>query len=139
MAKLALTAVKIRALTENGAVIRPYDAGGSMTVGDLVFVASDGDVEQADANVNQASAKGIGIAVQSFDGETSIVAGTPVSVCVFGPVAGFSAMTPGANGYVSDTAGEIADAAATYDRIVGYAERAGVFFVNPEMNDPSSS
>ncbi len=139
MTVLALTAAKIRALTENGAVIRPYDAGAAITVGQLVYVAADGDVEPADANVSALATMAIGIAVQSFDGETAIVANTPVSVCVFGPVSGFSSMTPGTNGYVSDTAGEVDDTAGTFDRIVGYAERTGVFFVNPEMNDPSSA
>jgi len=57
---------------------------------------------------------------------------------VFGPVSGFSGMTPGGNGYVSDTVGRLADAAGTFSRIMGYSERAGVFFVHPEQNDPSS-
>jgi len=139
MAGLSLTAAKIRALTENGAVIRPYDAGEALTVGNLVYVASDGDVMKADANATQAAARAIGIVVQSFDGETTVANATPCSVCVFGPVAGFASLTPGANGYVSDTAGQIEDAVATYDRIVGYAERTDVFFVHPEQNDPSSA
>lgn len=139
MSAISLTAANIRALTENGAVIRRHIAGGTITVGQLVALASDGAIDPADANASQALTMAIGIAVQSYDGETSIAAGDPVSVCVFGPVAGFSGMTPGANHYVSDTAGAVDDAAGTYDRIVGYAESATVLFVNPEMNDPSSA
>ena len=139
MSAISLTAANIRALTENGAVIRRYIAGGTITVGNLVALASDGYIDPADANGSQALSMAIGVAVQSYDGETSIAAGGPVSVCVFGPVSGFLAMTPGANHYVSDTAGSVDTATGTYDRIVGYAESATVLFVNPEMNDPSSA
>ena len=139
MSAITLTAANIRALTENGAVIRRHIAGGTIAVGDLVALASDGFVDKADANGSQALTMAIGIAVQSYDGETAITITNPVSVCVFGPVSGFSGMTPGANHYVSDTAGKVDDAAGTFDRIVGYAETATLLFVNPEMNDPSSA
>lgn len=139
MSAVSLTAANIRALTDNGAVIRRHIAGGTITVGQLVALASDGFIDPADANGSQALSMAIGIAVQSYDGETSIASSDPVSVCVFGPVSGFSGMTPGANHYVSDTAGAVDTAAGTYDRIVGYAETATLLFVNPEMNDPSSA
>ena len=139
MADITVTSADVRALQANGAVVRRYLAGAAITVGYAVHIASDGDVEHSDANTTQAAARAIGIAVESRDGETSIAAGDPVSVCVFGPVGGFSGMTPGTNQYVSDTVGRIADAAATYDRIIGYAESATVLFVNPEQNDPSSA
>ncbi len=138
MALIALTSANIRALQANGAVVRPYAAGGTVTIGYLVYIAVDGDVEHADGDVDAATARGIGIAVESYDGETSVAAGNPVSVCVFGPVSGLSGMTPGANHYVSDDVGRLADAAGTFSRIMGYAERAGVFFVHPEQNDPAS-
>jgi hypothetical protein len=139
MSAVSLTAANIRALTENGAVVRRYIAGGTITIGQLVALASDGFVDPADANASQALTMAIGIAVQSYDGETSLAITEPVTVCVFGPVSGFSGLTPGANHYVSDTAGAVDDAAGTYDRIVGYAETATVLFVNPEMNVPSSA
>lgn len=139
MSTISLTAANIRALTDNGAVIRRYIAGGTITIGQLVALASDGFVDPADANASQALTMAIGIAVQSYDGETSLAITEPVSVCVFGPVSGFTGMTPGANHYVSDTPGSVDDAAGTYDRIVGYAETSGILFVNPEMNDPSSA
>jgi len=138
MANISLTSANIRALQANGAVVRSYDAGGTVTIGYLVYIATDGDVEHADGDVDAATARAIGVAVESFDGETSVTAGNRVSVCVFGPVSGFSGMTPGANHYVSDDVGRIADAAGTYSRIIGYAEAAGVLFVNPEQNDPAS-
>jgi hypothetical protein len=119
-------------------VVQSFDLGGAADVGDLVYIASDGDVEKADASA-QDSAKAVGILTAVEGGEDSGTAGDLVSVCVFGPVAGFSSMTPGANGYVSDTPGDIDASAGTYDRIVGFAKSAAVFFVSPEQNDPSSA
>jgi len=139
MADITVTSVNVRALQPNGAIVRRYLAGDEITVGYAVHIASDGDVEHADANVTATSARAIGIAVESYDGETTINAGDPVSVCVFGPVGGFSGMTPGANLYVSDTVGRIGSTAGTASRIIGYAESATVLFVHPEQNDPSSA
>jgi len=139
MADVTFTAAEIAPLREHGAVVLDGRAGGAITVGHLVYMASDGDWERADANVSAAVARAQGIAVASYDGETTIASGDPVSVCVFGPVAGFSSLTPGANLYISDTVGRIADAAATYDRIIGWALTAGVIFVSIQQNDPSSA
>lgn len=138
MASLSFTAANIRPL--DGAITRGFNAGAaSITPGDLVYIASDGDVETADGNQTQAISRAVGIVVAIQGGKSSTAAGDRVTVCMFGPVAGFASLTPGANGYVSDTAGDIADAAATYDRIVGFAESATVFFVHPQQNDPSSA
>lgn len=138
MASLAFTAANIRPL--DGSVSRGFNAGAaSITPGDLVYIASDGDVELADGNGDVALARAVGIVVAIQGGKATTAAGDRVTVAVFGPVAGFSSLTPGANGYLSDTAGDIADAVATYDRIVGFAESATVFFVFPQQNDPSSA
>jgi len=138
MADISLTSVNIAALQPNGAVVRGYTAGSELTVGYLVFIGTDGYIDHADGDVDAATARAIGVVVESFDGETTVDSGNRASVCVFGPVSGFSGMTPGANLYVSDTVGRIADAAGTYSRIIGYAESAGVLFVHPEQNDPAS-
>lgn len=137
MGDISLTAANVRALQANGAVVRSFTAGGSITVGDLVYIASDGDVEQADGT-GQASAKAIGIAVESYDGETSINSGDSVSVCVLGPVSGFSGMTPGQTLYTSDTAGNVSDTAGTYTHVIGRAEAADIIWVEPDHSDPSS-
>lgn len=132
----------IRALSMNGAVTLPGQAGGTISIGDVVYVASDGDWERADANGAVALARAQGIAVQSYDGETTITAGNPVTVCVYGPVAGFDNVTPGANYYISDNAGALSDDADAYDRIVGWGIELGgknCLFVNPQQNDPSSA
>lgn len=136
------TPANIRALVEQGARVLPGQAGGTITVGNLVYAASDGDWERADANVSAALARAQGIAVASYDGETTINSGDPVSVCVFGPVSGIGGLTAGANYYLSDAAGAFGDAVATYDRIIGYGvELAGevCLFVSIQQNDPSSA
>lgn len=142
MADLTATAVNVRALREHGAITIPAQAGESLTIGQLVYPASDGDWNLADANTTAAAARAQGIVVESYDGETTVASGAQCTVCVFGPVTGLSTITPGANYYVSDTAGAVADAAATYDRIVGWgAEIAGsnVLWLHPQQNDPSST
>lgn len=131
MADITVTAAQVAALTENGALVRDYDAGGTVNVGDVVYIASDGDVEQADGSA-AGTAKGIGIVVDTYDGTTSAADGERVPVCVFGPVSGFSSASPGGKGWVSDTAGKLADASGTSAHEMGYFESAGVFFVFPD-------
>ena len=140
MGDISLTAANIRPLPDNGSILRRHIAGGTITIGQLVSLSADGFVDPADGNVaDGVLARPIGIAVASNDGETSIVITEPVTVCVFGPVSGYSGMTPGDNHYLSDTAGRIADAVGTYDKIVGYAESATVLFVHIEQIDASSA
>ena len=131
MASVTVTAADVRPLP--GAIVRRYEAGATMTPGDLVYVASDGQVELADID-GAASAQAIGIVVAGPDGKTSFSTGEQVDVVVFGPVAGFSSLTPGALHYGSVTAGDIETAAPSgssgdYLWIVGYAEAAAVLFV----------
>jgi len=142
MTTLTATAANVRALREHGAIVIPAQAGEALTVGELVYAASDGDWNLADANVTAATARALGVVVESYDGEEDIADTAACSVCIFGPVSGLATITPGANYYVSDTAGGIEDAAATADRIVGFGiEIAGsdVLFLHPQMNDPSSA
>jgi hypothetical protein len=135
MANLAYTAANIRPL--GGALVRQFLAGATLAPGDLVYLASDGDVEKSDAS-DSATADAIGVVVPSND-ETSFAAGKPVSVCIFGPVAGFSSLTPGARGYVSDDAGKLEDAAGTFVKCMGYAEAADIFVFLPGMAALTSS
>lgn len=131
MGDITVTSANVRALQANGALVRRYLAGGTVTVGYAVYIAADGDVEHADGSA-AGTAFGIGLAVESYDGTTSIAAGDPVSVCVLGPVSGFSSATPGSKGWISDTAGRLATAAGSSAHELGYFESAGVFFVNPD-------
>lgn len=135
MAAITVTAADVRPLS--GAVIRRFDAGGTVNMGAPVYLASDGDVEHADASAVSTLVPTLGIAVSTPDGGTSASAGERVDVVVFGPVAGFSSLTPGGLVYVSDTAGGLDTAAGTKDFIVGYAESATTVFVQPETLDLS--
>lgn len=142
MADLTVTAANVRALKEHGAIEIPLTAGEALTVGDLFYLDTDGDAMKADANTTAAASRARGVITESYDGETSIASGAACSGCFFGPVSGYATVTPGANYYVSDTAGKVADAAATYDRIVAFgAEIAGqnVLWIDPQQNDPSSA
>jgi len=133
MADLSVTAADVRPL--HGAVIRRYTAGGSVDMGAVVYVDSNGAVQEADGSAIGTAKPTVGIAVATPDGGTSASSGESVDVVVHGPVAGFSSMTPGTIGFVSDTAGAIADSAGTKAFIVGYAESASVFFVRPQVVD----
>ena len=132
----------IRPLVSHGALILPGTAGSATAVGKVVALASDGAWDSADANGAQALARAQGIVVESADGEVAIAAGSALSVCVFGPVSGIGGLTAGANYYISDNVGMMADAVGAYDRIVGWGVQISgevCLFVNPEQNDPSSA
>lgn len=134
MADMAVTSANVRAITTHGAVVVPGTAGATVTIGYAVTQESDGDWVHADANVSAALATVMGIAVESFDGETTVAAGDALSVCIKGPVSGFDALDEGALYYLSDTVGRIADAEGAFDRIIGVGmELSGVVCLNVEI------
>jgi len=136
MGAVAYTSALIRPL--QGAVLRDYHAGGAGEVGNVVYVADDGDVEVTDADA-AATAHGRGIVTaMNKEGETTFAAGDRVTVCVFGPVAGFSGLTPGARVFVDTDAGKLDETAPSVVMPMGYAESAGVVFVLPSMSGPTS-
>lgn len=134
MSVVTVTSADVRPLT--GATVRRFTAGGSITLGDAVYIASDGDVEAADGSAI-GTTWAVGVAVATPDGGTSVSSGERVDVVVYGPVAGFSSLTVGALGYVSDTTGGIDTAAGTKTFILGYNESATVFFVRPQLSSLS--
>lgn len=146
MTSLSFTANRIKPM-EN-ARLESKRAGGSGGLGDLVYVASDGDVELADANAVsssglQAVAIGMVVACSGQDDEkTTFADGDPVTVCTFGRVAGFTSLTPGVLGWVSATAGDIDDTKptgpTTYAFAAGYNYSASEFFVAPGIAAPVS-
>lgn len=136
---ISLTAANIRPLT--GCVTRNFKAGGALTVGDPAYLDSNGYVQEADANAGETQARARGVVVASKDGETSVTSGDRCTLAVFGPVGGFSGMTPGAPVYISSTAGEYTHTKPTggaYQQPIGWAEAADVLFVNSAAGDPSS-
>ncbi|MCG3177540.1 MAG: hypothetical protein MOGMAGMI_02514 [Candidatus Omnitrophica bacterium] len=117
MADLTITAKSVRPLPN--ALVRDFIAGGTVNVGDLVYVDSNGKVQQANASAaGTAVAIGIAVAVGSL-GATAAASGDVVSVVLVGAVNGFSSLTPGVKVYVSNTAGKCADAAGTVSKQIG--------------------
>jgi len=144
---MAVTAAKVRAL--EGATLRQAVANATINMGDTFYIADDQDnilpkVAQGDANVSAliANVRGVVTAV-SREGETQALAGDGITVCVFGPVAGFSGLTPGVRQFQSSTAGAITETAptgaGTWTAPVGYAESDGVLFVLPGLQAPASN
>lgn len=137
--EITVTAAQVSALPANGAVLHTFTAGGTITIGNLVYIDGSGYAQHADGNVSIAVATAVGIAVESYDGQTSVASGDPVAVALFGPVSGYSGMTPGSYVYVSDTVGRLSSVAGTATFIVGYALTAGIVFLIPGMNAASSA
>lgn len=132
MAAITKVSKQIRPL--GGAIIRTFTANAAINFGEAVTLrTADGKVEKT-AN---GTAKCIGIAVSGSGGmgAASIAAGQEVGVVVFGPVAGYSGMTPGAQAFLSATAGGL-DTAGTNG--VGYSESSEVVFVMPDLADAAS-
>lgn len=140
MTALTVTAAKVSADQAQGSVVRNYELAAEIDLGELVALDSSGKLTLAQADGTAAEARAIGVLVAGpyHNGGTTIASGQRGSVCVFGPVYGFSGLTPGAFGYVSDTAGAIDTAAsATNALAVGRAWAADVFFVNIGVADYS--
>lgn len=138
---MAVTAANVRPLT--GAVMRDFDAGAAVDMGAGVYVAADGDAEETDANTAASSElTGVCVAVRT-EGATAAAAGERITVVTYGPVGGFSDLTPGALQYVSETPGAITETAptgaGTWTKIAGYAEAADILFVNPGMSKATSN
>lgn len=131
MADIAFTAKEIRPLV--GSVTKSYPAGGAGGVGDVVYVAADGDVEIVVAD-GVATARPLGIVTAiGILGNLTFVAGEMIDVTLSGPVAGWTGATPGDLAFVSAVDGNIADAApaaTNFAWIVGLVTKANVININ---------
>ncbi len=123
MADLAYTAAKIRPL-DGSQVAPPKVLGAPADVGDWVKLQLDGTVIKHTGAADMA----FGIIVSNSRKTIAGVTGDEVGICTFGPVAGFSNLNPGRLGYLSATAGRIADSGT---KAAGYAQAKDVFFVMP--------
>ncbi|MBI3161287.1 MAG: DUF2190 family protein [Chloroflexi bacterium] len=94
----------------------PLIAAVDIAAGQPLYIDANGKANIADANGSAPANTYIGIAMQS------IKAGQAVDAAVEGDVVGFdlSGLAYGAAVYVSNTAGELADAAGTATLLVGY-------------------
>lgn len=141
MADLTVVSANIRALTSHGAVVVPGVAGATVTIGYLLYQPADGQWEHADANAAGLQTA-LGVAVESYDGEDTVAAGNALSVCIMGPIAGYTDVVSGALYYVSDTVGRISDATATFDRIIGNGmllAGQNVLNLNIQLSDAASA
>jgi len=134
MAVVTRTKANVRPL--EGAVIRRGTAGATIEAGEVVYLDGTNGWKPADANVSAAATLARGIAVAPAD----IVSGDVFDICMWGPVEGYTGMTPGATHWVSDTEGEVdtADSVAGSDKRVGWAETATILFVDMSLTaDPA--
>lgn len=135
MADVTITTANVGSL--EGSIVRNGVAGGTLGIGDLVYLPADGDWEEADASA-AATARAFGVVVGTDDGDLTVAAGDGIAVAVFGPVVGFSAMVEGAIHFLSDTAGRLSTTAGTVTWRFGYALEVDVFFILPGISAESS-
>jgi hypothetical protein len=135
MADVTVTAADVKPLVASKVI--NINLGAEIDLGEAVFIASDGDIELADA-AGAASTRAIGVLASAPRGQTTGYAGDRGDVVVYGPVGGFTGLTPGQLLYSSVTAGAIANAvpaATNYKWIIGFALSSTVLFVNPFTDD----
>lgn len=136
MADIVTVAASIRPLT--GAIIRRFTASAAITVGQAVYVHTDGTIKPADADADASSqARGIAVAVGT-EGATAAASGDIVDVVTHGPVElGVASNTEGAVVYVSTTAGAMDQTAPAttgdYPFIVGWMMTDTAIYVQPQV------
>jgi hypothetical protein len=126
MSNVTRTKANVRPLA--GAKIRRGEAGGTIEAGEIVYLnGSSGYVAAVGTSAAAAAARGVMVAPQDA------VDGDAIDVCIFGPVEGYSGMTPGALYRVSDTAGEVETYVGdhTHHKTIGYALSATILMVDP--------
>lgn len=136
MAVISFTASKLSADPDRGSVITNLIALTAMSIGDVVYVDTNNKAVKAQANSQTASrAIGIVVGVPNFYGETAVVAGDYVAVCVLGPVYGWDVALALGPIYVDKTtAGKMNDAAPTggaWQYVIGHAIASDTIFVSP--------
>jgi hypothetical protein len=144
---MAIDATKIRIDANRGrSLVQDFDLGGAVTIGNIVYIAADDDVEVTDANAAATSmAIGMLVALAGSDPSDTVGAsGDRGTVCLLGLVScsGWG-LTPGAIYYVSETAGAITatkpSGAGTWSWAIGYAIDANTLFIQPGLVAPVSN
>lgn len=140
---LTRTARNVSALP--GALVNSYVAAETLENGQAVYINSSGQAALGRANAAATSAaRGIVVSVNDEGGATSVAANGTVSVCLMGPVAGFTDMDEGAAIWLSSgTAGAVTQTqpsgAGTWSHMMGYAAEIDKFFVLPGAISPASN
>lgn len=100
----------------------PAKASVAIGAGQPVYVASTATSTSGGVPyVALSDANGSGTDTVRGLAAKSVGAGEGLTVIKSGPFAGFASLTPGALYYVSNTVGELADAAGSTSLLVGYA------------------
>lgn len=128
---------------DRGATILNYVAGADVSIGDVVYLDDNNQVQRAiGSSSKQAHALGIVVGVANAYAEVTAHAGSWCSVAVHGPVFGWIGLIDGQVVYVSKTVAGGMDTAApssgVYDFIVGNAIGADTIFVRPGQTTPTS-
>jgi hypothetical protein len=136
MANLTITPKYVRPLA--GAYVSTKRAGEALSVGNLVYVAGDGDLNLCDADTAATMTAQLGLVVAGANASgltspTGAIANEEYcTVLWFGRVAlDPASLDETKQYYVSNTAGKIADGAGTNTRRVGAPESDTIFFFNP--------
>jgi hypothetical protein len=116
----------------DGAKVRRYLAGATITPGAPVYISAASTVSEADASAVNTNAC-IGVALAPRNQGTAYAAGDMVDVVTYGPCQFVTGATAGAIVYVKDDVGEVSETTGTKTTIVGIAETATVVFVNPQI------
>jgi hypothetical protein len=121
----------------NGAIVHQYVAASAVQLGEWVYCNASDQVAPARSNA-AGTTYAIGIVVSIEGGLSTAAAGQAVGVCIQGPVAGFTGMTP-ATPYVyvsQTTAGvgtqTIPTGGANFVYTGGRAIRSDILFVQPQ-------
>lgn len=143
MADLTIIAKNVSADPSEGSIVQFYQTAEELSIGDAVYLNSDGKVLRTDANVSLEATRAIGIVVsgQGMYGETTIESGQTVGVCVLGKVYGFSSLAEGTYAWVSSTVGKLDNTAPTsaHQYIVGQCLGPDTLFVRPGISSPVSA
>ena len=132
---------------DRGSIIVDKQAGGTVNLGDVVYLDDNDQVQQAIGSSAKAGhAFGIVTGLQNQYGETSVGLNGWCSVTISGPVFGFIGAVDFVDGqmlYVSKTVAGGLDTAApaggVYDFIVGNAQSPHSLFVRPGQSAPAST
>jgi hypothetical protein len=109
-----------------GAKVRRYTAGATISPGELVAMATSGKLSPA-ITTTITLAKVVGVAL----GVGDLADGDPIDVVTEGPVLCLTGATIGATIYATDVAGEPGEAAGTKSSVAGFAETATILYVRP--------
>jgi hypothetical protein len=127
-----------------GSVVRNGILNAEAALGSGVYPLSTGKLAKSQANTAAASLA-IGVLVSANEaGATTAPADKSVAIVTFGPVAGFTGMTPGGLVYVdASTAGAFTQTkpsgASTWTHAIGYALEEDILFVMPGIASPVSN